>query len=242
MNSSMINSESTPKHVAIIMDGNGRWAARQGKLRTDGHKAGTENLRRIIRAFSDAGVSYLTLYAFSTENWNRPQSEVQFLLEILTKIIVKESVNLHKEGVRIKHLGRLDRLSSELQSAIIKSVEMTRDNQGITLSGAFDYGGRTEILEAVEGIIRDKIAPDQLNDGLFRNYLYTDTMPDPDLIIRTAGEMRISNFLLWQSAYSEYYTTNVLWPDFDETEVAKALKEYANRSRKFGNIPELESP
>ena len=238
----MINSESTPKHVAIIMDGNGRWAARQGKLRTDGHKAGTENLRRIIRAFSDAGVSYLTLYAFSTENWNRPQSEVQFLLEILTKIIVKESVNLHKEGVRIKHLGRLDRLSSELQSAIIKSVEMTRDNQGITLSGAFDYGGRTEILEAVEGIIRDKIAPDQLNDGLFRNYLYTDTMPDPDLIIRTAGEMRISNFLLWQSAYSEYYTTNVLWPDFDETEVAKALKEYANRSRKFGNIPELESP
>ena len=119
----MINSESTPKHVAIIMDGNGRWAARQGKLRTDGHKAGTENLRRIIRAFSDAGVSYLTLYAFSTENWNRPQSEVQFLLEILTKIIVKESVNLHKEGVRIKHLGRLDRLSSELQSAIIKSVE-----------------------------------------------------------------------------------------------------------------------
>ena len=242
MNSSMINSESTPKHVAIIMDGNGRWAARQGKLRTDGHKAGTENLRRIIRAFSDAGVSYLTLYAFSTENWNRPQSEVQFLLEILTKIIVKESVNLHKEGVRIKHLGRLDRLSSELQSAIIKSVEMTRDNQGITLSGAFDYGGRTEILDAVEGIIRDKIAPDQLNDGLFRNYLYTDTMPDPDLIIRTAGEMRISNFLLWQSAYSEYYTTNVLWPDFDETEVAKALKEYANRSRKFGNIPELEFP
>ena len=238
----MINSESTPKHVAIIMDGNGRWAARQGKLRTDGHKAGTENLRRIIRAFSDAGVSYLTLYAFSTENWNRPQSEVQFLLEILTKIIVKESVNLHKEGVRIKHLGRLDRLSSELQSAIIKSVEMTRDNQGITLSGAFDYGGRTEILDAVEGIIRDKIAPDQLNDGLFRNYLYTDTMPDPDLIIRTAGEMRISNFLLWQSAYSEYYTTNVLWPDFDETEVAKALKEYANRSRKFGNIPELEFP
>ena len=242
MNSSMINSESTPKHVAIIMDGNGRWAARQGKLRTDGHKAGTENLRRIIRAFSDAGVSYLTLYAFSTENWNRPQSEVQFLLEILTKIIVKESVNLHKEGVRIKHLGRLDRLSSELQSAIIKSVEMTRNNQGITLSGAFDYGGRTEILDAVKGIIRDKIAPDQLSDGLFRNYLYTDTIPDPDLIIRTAGEMRISNFLLWQSAYSEYYTTNVLWPDFDETEVAKALKEYANRSRKFGNIPELEFP
>ena len=238
----MINQESTPDHVAIIMDGNGRWAASKGKLRTDGHKAGTENLRRIIRAFSDAGVSYLTLYAFSTENWNRPQPEVQFLLEILTEIIVKETVNLHKEGVQIKHLGRLDRLSSELQSAITKSVELTRDNQGITLSGAFDYGGRTEILDAVKGIMSDKIAPDKLSDGLFRQYLYTDNMPDPDLIIRTAGEMRISNFLLWQSAYAEYYTTNVLWPDFDEIEVKKALKEYAKRSRKFGNIPELESP
>lgn len=238
----MINQESTPDHVAIIMDGNGRWATSKGKLRTDGHKAGTENLRRIIRAFSDAGVSYLTLYAFSTENWNRPQPEVQFLLEILTEIIVKETVNLHKEGVQIKHLGRLDRLSTELQSAITKSVEMTRDNQGITLSGAFDYGGRTEILDAVKGIMSDKIAPDKLSDGLFRQYLYTDNMPDPDLIIRTAGEMRISNFLLWQSAYAEYYTTNVLWPDFDEIEVKKALKEYAKRSRKFGNIPELESP
>ncbi|MEE2885044.1 MAG: polyprenyl diphosphate synthase [Chloroflexota bacterium] len=238
----MINQESTPDHVAIIMDGNGRWATSKGKLRTDGHKAGTENLRRIIRAFSDAGVSYLTLYAFSTENWNRPQPEVQFLLEILTEIIVKETVNLHKEGVQIKHLGRLDRLSTELQSAITKSVEMTRDNQGITLSGAFDYGGRTEILDAVKGIMSDKIAPDKLSDGLFRQYLYTDDMPDPDLIIRTAGEMRISNFLLWQSAYAEYYTTNVLWPDFDEIEVKKALKEYAKRSRKFGNIPELESP
>ena len=238
----MINQESTPDHVAIIMDGNGRWATSKGKLRTDGHKAGTENLRRIIRAFSDAGVSYLTLYAFSTENWNRPQPEVQFLLEILTEIIVKETVNLHKEGVQIKHLGRLDRLSTELQSAITKSVEMTRDNQGITLSGAFYYGGRTEILDAVKGIMSDKIAPDKLSDGLFRQYLYTDDMPDPDLIIRTAGEMRISNFLLWQSAYAEYYTTNVLWPDFDEIEVKKALKEYAKRSRKFGNIPELESP
>ena len=238
----MINPESTPDHVAIIMDGNGRWASKQGKLRTDGHKAGTENLRRIIRAFSDAGVSYLTLYAFSTENWNRPQAEVQFLLEILTEIIVKETVNLHKEGVRIKHLGRLDRLSHELQSAITKSVEMPRDNQGITLSGAFDYGGRTEILDAVKGIISDKITPGQLSNELFKRYLYTDNMPDPDLIIRTAGEMRISNFLLWQSAYSEYYTTNVLWPDFNEIEVQKALKEYAKRSRKFGNIPELESP
>lgn len=239
---SIIKSEDTPTHVAIIMDGNGRWATRKGKDRTDGHKAGTENLRRIIRAFSDAGVSYLTLYAFSTENWNRPQTEVQFLLAILTEIIVKESVNLHNEGVRIKHLGRLDRLSSELKSAIIKSVNLTRDNKGITLSGAFDYGGRTEILDAVRGIIADQIAPDQLNDGLFSNYLYTDDMPDPDLIIRTAGEMRISNFLLWQSAYAEYYTTNVLWPDFDEREVINALEEYADRNRKFGSIPKADSP
>lgn len=228
--------QEPPRHVAIIMDGNGRWAESQGQSRSEGHRAGTENLRRIIRVFSDSGVDYLTLYAFSTENWVRPDEEVRFLLEILREVIVREAQSLHEEGVRIQHLGRLDRLSAELQDAIREAVELTKDNVGITLSGAFDYGGRSEILEAVKGLLADGVTPEQLTEEVFQRYLYTGDMPDPDLVIRTAGEMRLSNFLLWQSAYTEYYTTPVFWPDFDEVEVVQALEAFSRRHRRFGTV------
>jgi len=229
-------SSEPPGHVAIIMDGNGRWAESRGQSRSDGHRAGTENLRRIIRAFADSGVNFLTLYAFSTENWVRPDEEVRFLLDILREVIVREAQSLHEEGVRIKHLGRLDRLSPELRQAIQEAVELTRDNSGITLSGAFDYGGRAEILDAVRSLMADGVGPEQLTEGVFQQYLYTRDIPDPDLVIRTAGEMRLSNFLLWQSAYTEYYATSALWPDFDEVEVGKALEAFSRRQRRFGTV------
>ena len=223
-----------PQHVAVIMDGNGRWAQNRGWSRSEGHRAGTQNLRRVITAFSKSGVEYLTLYAFSTENWVRPDDEVSFLLEILREVLVREAHSLHEEGVRIQHLGRLDRLTPELREAIQKAIELTRDNSGLTLSGAFDYGGRTEILDAVRGLLSEGVDPEALTEELFGRHLYTNGMPDPDLVIRTAGEMRLSNFLLWQSAYAEYYTTPVFWPDFDEAEVEKALEAFGRRHRRFG--------
>ena len=226
----------TPNHVAIIMDGNGRWAKSRGKPRSEGHRAGTDNVRRIIEVFAQRGVRYLTLFAFSTENWDRPDDEVQSLLEILREVIGREVQQLHERGVRIKHLGLLDRLSPQLRQAISDSVELTKNNTGLTLSVAFDYGGRAEILNAVRCILSDGVAPTDIAEELFERYLYTTEVPDPDLIIRTAGEMRLSNFLLWQSAYAEYYATPVLWPDFDEREVAKALDAYSQRQRRFGKV------
>ena len=225
-----------PDHVAIIMDGNGRWAGGRGKSRSEGHRAGAQNLRRIVRAFSQHGVNYLTLFAFSTENWNRPQDEVQGLIEVLAKVIKSEVNDLHQEGVRIRHMGRLDRLSPQLQRAIRDSIRLTKNNSGITLVGAFDYGGRADILNAVRQIASGGVAPDDITEELLGRYLYTSDIPDPDLIIRTAGEMRLSNFLLWQSAYAEYYSTQVLWPDFGEAEVAKAMEAYSQRRRRFGKV------
>ena len=231
----------SPGHVAIIMDGNGRWARSRGKPRPEGHRAGTDNLRRVIEAFSQNNVDYLTLFAFSTENWERPDDEVRSLIDILSEVVRREVENLHRQGVRIRHLGRLDRLSPQLQKAIRDSVELTKDNRGMTLSVAFDYGGRDEILNAVRRIVADDISPEEISEEVFRRYLHTGELPDPDLIIRTAGEMRMSNFLLWQSAYAEYYATSVLWPDFDETEVAKALAAYSQRQRRFGKVTPEES-
>ena len=225
-----------PNHVAIIMDGNGRWARSRGRPRSEGHRAGTDNVRRIIEAFAEHGVGYLTLFAFSTENWDRPDDEVQSLLEILREVIGREVQRLHERGVRIKHLGRLDRLSPQLRQAICESVELTKNNTGLTLSVAFDYGGRAEILNAVRCMVSDGVAPSDITDELFESYLYTTAVPAPDLIIRTAGEMRLSNFLLWQSAYAEYYATPVFWPDFDEREVARALDAYSQRQRRFGKV------
>ena len=227
---------AVPRHVAIIMDGNGRWAAGQGRSRSDGHRAGTDNIRNIIRAFDNHGVEYVTLFAFSTENWNRPGDEVQTLISIIQEVIRKEAQDLHEEGVRIRHLGRLDRLSPGLQQAIQESVELTKNNTRLTLNVAFDYGGRAEITSAVQAIVRDGVKPEDITEELFATYLHTDGIPDPDLIIRTAGEMRLSNFLLWQTAYAEYYSTPVFWPDFDEEEVSNAIEAYGQRQRRFGKV------
>ena len=232
---------AVPDHVAVIMDGNGRWARGQGRPRSEGHRAGKQNIRLVIEKFAEQSVSCLTLFAFSTENWERPDDEVRGLIRILSEVIKSEVEELHLRGIRIKHLGRLDRLTPELQDAVTNSIQLTRDNTGMTLSVAFDYGGRAEILGAVRRIVADRHAPEDITEDLFRRYLDTSEIPDPDLVIRTAGEMRLSNFLLWQSAYAEYYTTPVLWPDFDEAEVMKALAAYASRRRRFGRIAEPAS-
>jgi undecaprenyl diphosphate synthase len=231
-----VRVDDTPAHVAIIMDGNGRWAEQQGLPRLAGHRAGTENIRRMVRCVAERGVRFLTLYAFSTENWSRPPEEVQGLLDILGEMILTEAAKLHRDEVRLNHLGRLDRLPPKLQEGILKAVQLTKDNMGLTLNVAFDYGGRDEILWAVKRIVQEGISPEDVDESLFSEHLFTATLPDPDLIIRTAGEMRLSNFLLWQAAYSEYYATTVLWPDFNEQELNKALIAYRERQRRFGGV------
>lgn len=225
-----------PRHVAIIMDGNGRWAESREMSRSEGHRAGVANIRRTIKAFAEAGVEYLTLYAFSTENWGRPIDEVDALISIMLDVIGPESENLHEQGVRIKHIGSLDRLPKNLRDAIVNTIEMTKHNDRLTLCVAFNYGSRTEILDAVRKMLADGVAPESVDESLFATYLDTADIPDPDLIIRTAGEMRLSNFLLWQAAYSEFYSASALWPDFDELEVEKALQSYARRERRFGRL------
>ena len=228
--------EKIPSHVAIIMDGNGRWASQKGLPRNQGHEAGTKNLRRVIKCFAKYKIKYLTLYAFSTENWLRPETEVNMLFDLLAQSIVEETPKLHSDGVQIRHIGRLDSIPKELGKSIEESIELTKSNQTMILTIAFNYGGRTEIIDAIKNIVKEKIDPDNINEGTFSNYLYDKKLPDPDLIIRTAGEMRISNFLIWQSAYSEYYSSPVLWPDFDDDEIKNALYSYSNRHRKYGTI------
>ncbi len=226
----------TPAHVAIIMDGNGRWAEARGLPRLAGHRAGTENIRSVAQSAAKAGVQYLTLFAFSTENWSRPDSEVSGLLDILGDVIGDETEQMSEAGVRLNHIGRTDRLPKPLQEAIEATVALTQDNQGLVLSVAFDYGGRDEILHALKRIVSDGLKPDQLDESTLERYLYTDGIPDPDLIVRTGGEMRLSNFFLWQAAYSEHYVTDVRWPDFDEGEFLKALNVYRTRKRRFGGL------
>jgi undecaprenyl diphosphate synthase len=225
-----------PKHVAIIMDGNGRWAGERGMHRSEGHKAGIDNVRRITTSFAGHGVKYLTLFAFSTENWERPSDEVGFLISLMGEAVRQETKPLHDQGVRIRHIGRLDRLPEGLQDVIRESMELTKDNERITLNLAYDYGGRAEIIDAVRAMVADGLRPDDITEDTLQRHLYTAGLPDPDLIIRTAGEMRISNFLIWQSAYAEYYATDVHWPDFDERQVAKALEAYAGRQRRYGRL------
>ncbi len=225
-----------PNHIAFIMDGNGRWAEKRGLPRLEGHRAGIENARSVIKRLGEYHIKYVTLYSFSTENWNRPKNEVNGLLGILGESIEKETAELQKNGVRLCHIGRLERLPQSLILAIERAVELTKNNTEMTLSLAFDYGGRTEILDAVRNIIAKGIPPQEINQKLFNGYLYTADLPDVDLVIRTGGELRISNFLLWQSAYSEYYFTKVLWPDFNAEEVERALKVYSQRQRRFGRL------
>jgi undecaprenyl diphosphate synthase len=225
-----------PNHIAFIMDGNGRWAAQRGLPRLEGHRAGIENTHSVIAYLDKLHIKYVTLYSFSTENWNRPQEEVSSLLAILGESIEKEALELHQHGVRLRHLGRLDRLPKQLKQAINWAIRLTRNNKGMTLSLAFDYGGRLEILDAVRALIAKGTPPEEIDEKLFSNYLYTAGLPDVDLVVRTGGELRLSNFLLWQSAYSEYYFTEVLWPDFNAKEVEKALIAYSQRQRRFGGL------
>lgn len=225
-----------PNHIAFIMDGNGRWAQQRGLPRLAGHRAGIENTHSIISHLTKLGIKYVTLYSFSTENWSRPKEEISGLLSILSESIEKESLELHKHGVKLRHLGRLERLPQHLKQAIKRALKLTKNNNGMTLSLAFDYGGRLEILDAVRDIIAKGIPAQEIDEKLFSNYLYTAGLPDVDLVIRTGSELRLSNFLLWQSAYSEYYFTKVLWPDFNTKELEKALIAYSKRRRRFGGL------
>lgn len=218
------------------MDGNGRWAEDKGLSRAEGHIAGTQNIRRVVRQLIVNNIQYVTLYAFSTENWDRPVDEVDSLLQILSDSIVNETTEMNDEGVRIRHLGRIDRLPVRVQKAIEESVDLTSQNTVINLNVAFDYGGRDEIVQAVRRIVQSTVNPDDITEDTLSSELYTSGMPDPDFIIRTAGEMRISNFMIWQASYSEYYSSPVYWPDFDELELDNALSEYSRRKRKFGAL------
>jgi undecaprenyl diphosphate synthase len=223
-----------PTHVAIIMDGNARWAGQRHLSRLEGHRIGTENVRRVVETFAKYKVKYLTLYAFSTENWRRSKTEVRGLMQILSRVIKSETKALHEKGVKLRHLGRLNKLPEKLQKQIREAIDLTENNTRMTLSIAFDYGSRAEIVDAVKSIVAEGLPAAVVDEDLLSRRLYSDGLPDPDLIIRTGGEMRLSNFLLWQSAYSELYFTPVPWPEFDEEEVRKALLAYSKRERRFG--------
>jgi len=223
-------------HIAIIMDGNGRWAKRRGLPRLAGHRAGTDNLRRIIRAAVEFNVPYLTLYAFSTENWARPKDEVLGLMNILSETIERELDELHKEGVQIRHLGDLQPLNPSLRKKIQQAIERTKENNRLVLSVALNYGGRAEIIHAIQRMLQEQIAPEAVNETLISEYLYTTLLPDPDLIIRTSGEFRTSNFLIWQAAYAEWYITPTMWPDFDKEEFRQAIESFHQRQRRYGRV------
>ncbi|MCC6626313.1 MAG: di-trans,poly-cis-decaprenylcistransferase [Chloroflexi bacterium] len=228
-----------PRHIAIIMDGNGRWATRRGLPRAEGHAAGTENIRPIIRACPPLGVSHLTLYAFSTENWSRPEEEVQALMQILSQVIQRETAELHRNNVRLRHIGRLEGLSADLRAAIVDAIDLTGGNTGLNVTLAFNYGGRDELVRAVRRLVIDGLPHDEISEQLVSGYLDSADLPDPDLIIRTAGEQRLSNFLIWQAAYAEYWFTPVLWPDFGPTDLEEAVAAFVNRERKFGRLAEV---
>ena len=232
----MTQTNYPPQHVAIIMDGNGRWAKKRALPRLAGHKAGGDNIRPVVKIFANYGVKYLTLYMFSTENWNRPRIEVAGLLGLLAKKIDRETRAFHRENIRLVHLGRLDRLSEKLREKVQAAMELTKNNTGLTVCLAFDYGGRDEIIQAARYIASTGIPADKIDESLFGRYLYTPDIPNPDLLIRTGGESRLSNFLLWQAAYSELYFTTVLWPDFGLKDIEEALSEYERRQRRFGKI------
>lgn len=229
-----------PHHVAFIMDGNGRWAEQRGLTRLEGHRAGVNNIRAIIKSLNSKGVKYVTLYAFSTENWRRPPTEVNGIFRILEEMIVRETDELHKEGVRIQLIGNIAGLSAAVQKAVNNSVKLTAANTRLTLVIALNYGGRAEILDAIRKIIVAGLKPEKLDEDTFRKYLYDADLPDVDLVIRTGGEYRTSNLLIWQTAYSEYYFTPVLWPDFTDKELDKALLDYSQRQRRFGGLNSKE--
>ena len=227
-----------PRHVAIVMDGNGRWALQRGLPRLAGHRAGTENLRRIIQSCVDYGIKILTIFAFSTENWTRPQEEVRGLMSLLVQMLRRELENLRKNGVQLRHLGSADELPTDLQDGIRHAIQVTAANERLILNVALNYGGRREIVEAARRMLREGLSPDSITEQTFGSYLDTSGLPDPDLVIRTSGEMRLSNFLVWQAAYAEFYSTPVYWPDFGPAQLLKALQDYGKRTRRYGGLVE----
>jgi len=226
--------ESGLKHIAIIMDGNRRWAKEKMLPSMMGHKKGVEALKKTTRACNDLGVKYLTLYAFSTENWNRKKEEVDFLMDLLATTLINELDELNENNVKMNFIGNLAQLNKNLQNILEKSKEKTKDNTGVVLTVAINYGARDEIVGAIKNIISDKLQPDEITPELVQKYLYTSNLPDPDLLIRTSGEKRISNYLLWQIAYSELYITDIFWPDFDKTALKCAISEFLKRKRRWG--------
>lgn len=226
--------KKVPAHIAIIMDGNGRWAEKRRLPRMAGHRAGTENLRTIIKACVEFGVKYLTVYAFSTENWKRPADEVEGLMGILADVLEKELAELHEQGVCLRHVGRLEGLDPKVREKIKAAIKLTANNDHLVMNIAWNYGGRDEIVHAVQRIVEDGIKPDAVTEELFSKYLFTYPSPDPDLVIRTSGEQRTSNYLLWQSAYSEWYFTPILWPDFGREQLMAAITDFGERKRRYG--------
>ncbi len=228
--------DTIPTHVAIIMDGNGRWARERRLPRLAGHRAGVENLRRVLRAASEFGIRYLTIYAFSTENWERPDREVRGLMNILEDVIDRELEEMHENGVQLRHIGRLEGLSPELQEKVLHAIDLTKNNTRLVLNVAWNYGGRDEIIHAIQSMIQDGVDPAEIDEAVVHRYLFTADSPDPDLVIRTSGELRVSNFLIWQSAYSEWVFPDNYWPDFGPEELREALWAYAQRERRFGTV------
>lgn len=243
---SLLSTGRMPRHVAVIMDGNGRWAEERGKPRFEGHREGMERVRSTVKTCSKLGISYLTLYAFSIENWNRPLPEVRFLMKLLETYLKREVDELHENNVRIAAIGKINALPKSVQKVLQAAIERTKKNDGLTLTLALSYGARWDIQRAVQVIAMDvrrgKLSPEDLTEETITNYLQTAGTPDPDLIIRTSGEMRLSNFLLWEAAYAELYVTETLWPDFNEAELYKGLASYALRERRFGKTSAQVQP
>ncbi len=241
-----LHVERLPRHVAVIMDGNGRWAKRRGMPRIMGHRRGVDILKDLLRCCRDWGIEALTAYAFSTENWGRPTEEVEFLMMLFERVLRRELKEMMEEDVQIRFVGNLNVLPHSLQTEISKAVDATRTNKGIKFTVATNYGGRQEIIQACQAIARQvqegKLAPEEIDESIFERNLYTAGICDPDLLIRSSGEMRISNFLLWQMAYSEIYVTETLWPDFDRAEFHQALSAYQQRDRRFGKVATVTPP
>jgi undecaprenyl diphosphate synthase len=233
-----IDINNLPKHIAITMDGNGRWAKSKGKLRIFGHKNGVKAVRDTVEGAAKIGIEYLTLYAFSSENWNRPEKEVNALMTLLVSAINKETKTLMDNNIRLSTIGDINKLPSKAQKELQEAILKTKDNARMTLVLALSYSGRGEIINAVQNIIKDGKKPEEINEDTFQQYLTTKSVPDPELLIRTSGEYRISNFLLWQIAYSELYFTETLWPDFRRADLYKAILNYQNRERRFGKTTE----
>ena len=233
-----LRPDSLPRHIAIIMDGNGRWAKKRSLNRIRGHREGAESVRDIVRACREIGIEVLTLYAFSTENWQRPRQEISALMSLLKEFLRSEAAEMMENGIRLKAIGQIERFPGDVVKVLQEVMDMTRENRGMILNLALSYGGRDEIVEAArkiaDEVLAGRLQPEEITKAVFSNYLYTREIPEPDLLVRTSGEMRISNFLLWQIAYTEICVTHTLWPDFRREELIRILRDYQKRERRFG--------